>query len=49
VTIVEAADDETATAGLIRLASQGNLRTTSMHRRGARSGREESLVEPPRR
>ncbi len=30
VTIVEAADDETATAGLIRLASQGNLRTTSM-------------------
>jgi uncharacterized protein with GYD domain len=30
VTIVEAADDETATAGLIRLASQGNLRTTTM-------------------
>jgi uncharacterized protein with GYD domain len=30
VTIVEAADDETATAGLLRLASQGNLRTTTM-------------------
>ncbi len=30
VTIVEAADDETATAGMVRLASQGNLRTTSM-------------------
>ncbi len=30
VTIVEAADDETATAGLIRLASQGNLRTATM-------------------
>jgi uncharacterized protein with GYD domain len=30
VTVVEAADDETALAGLIRLASQGNLRTTTM-------------------
>jgi GYD domain len=30
VTIVEAADDETATAAMIRLASQGNVRTTSM-------------------
>jgi uncharacterized protein with GYD domain len=30
VTIVEAADDETAAAGLLRLGSQGNLRTCSM-------------------
>ena len=30
VTIVEAADDETASAGLLRLASQGNLRSTTM-------------------
>ena len=30
VTIIEAADDETAVAGLVRLASQGNLRTTTM-------------------
>jgi uncharacterized protein with GYD domain len=30
VITVEAADDETATAALIRLASQGNVRTTSM-------------------
>ncbi len=30
VTIVEAPDDETATAGLLRLASQGNLRTVTM-------------------
>jgi uncharacterized protein with GYD domain len=30
VTIVEAVDDETASAGLVRLASQGNLRTTTM-------------------
>ena len=30
VTIVEAADDETATAGLMRLGSQGNLRTCTM-------------------
>ena len=30
VTIVEAADDETASAGLLRLASAGNLRTCSM-------------------
>ncbi|MDQ3865694.1 MAG: GYD domain-containing protein [Actinomycetota bacterium] len=30
VTIAEAADDETASAGLLRLASQGNLRTTTM-------------------
>ena len=30
VTIVEAADDETASAGLLRLGSQGNLRTTTM-------------------
>ena len=30
VTIAEAADDETAAAGLLALAGQGNLRTTSM-------------------
>jgi uncharacterized protein with GYD domain len=30
VTIAEAADDETATAGMLRLAAEGNLRTTSM-------------------
>jgi uncharacterized protein with GYD domain len=30
VTIVEAADDETATAALLRLGSQGNLRTCTM-------------------
>ena len=30
VTVVEAADDETASAGLIRLGTQGNLRTTTM-------------------
>jgi uncharacterized protein with GYD domain len=30
VTLVEAADDETATAGLLRLTSQGNLRTCTM-------------------
>ena len=30
VTIIEAADDETASSGLLRLASQGNLRTTTM-------------------
>jgi uncharacterized protein with GYD domain len=30
VAIVEAGDDETATAGLLRLGSQGNLRTCGM-------------------
>jgi uncharacterized protein with GYD domain len=30
VTIVEAANGETVTAGLLRLASQGNLRTTTL-------------------
>ena len=30
VTIVEAADDETAMAGLMRLASAGNIRTSTM-------------------
>jgi uncharacterized protein with GYD domain len=30
VTIAEAADDETASAALFRLTSQGNLRTTTM-------------------
>ncbi len=39
VTIVEAADDETATAGLLRLASQGNLRTTTMRTFSAEEAR----------
>lgn len=30
VTIAEAPDDETATAAMIRLASEGNVRTTTM-------------------
>ena len=30
VTLAEAADDETATAALLRLSAQGNLRTTTM-------------------
>jgi uncharacterized protein with GYD domain len=30
VLVCEAADDETASAGLLALASQGNLRTTTM-------------------
>ena len=30
VTVVEAADDETASKGLMRLTSQGNLRTCTM-------------------
>jgi uncharacterized protein with GYD domain len=39
VTIVEAADDETASAGLLRLASQGNLRTTTMRAFSAEEAR----------
>ena len=39
VTVVEAADDETATAGLLRLASQGNLRTTTMRAFSAEEAR----------
>ncbi len=39
VTVVEAADDETATAGLLRLASQGNLRTTTMRAFNAEEAR----------
>lgn len=39
VTIIEAADDETATSGLLRLASQGNLRTTTMRAFGAEEAR----------
>jgi len=30
VTVFEAADEETLSAGLLRLAAQGNLRTTTM-------------------
>ena len=30
VTLVEAGDDETATAGMLRLTAQGNLRTCTM-------------------
>jgi uncharacterized protein with GYD domain len=43
VTVVEAADDETATKGLMRLASQGNLRTCSMRAFTADEAR--SMVE----
>jgi len=39
VTIVEAANDETATAGLLRLASQGNVRTTTMRAFNAEEAR----------
>ena len=42
VTVVEAADDETATKGLMRLTSQGNLRTCSM--RGFTADEARSLV-----
>ena len=40
VTLIEAPDDETATAGLLRLASQGNLRTTTMRAFSAEEARE---------
>ncbi|HZT44553.1 MAG TPA: GYD domain-containing protein [Gaiellaceae bacterium] len=43
VTIVEAADDETAAAALMRLGSQGNLRTMSM--RGFSAEEARRLVE----
>ena len=43
VTIVEAADDETATKGVMRLTSQGNLRTCSMRAFSADEAR--GLVE----
>jgi uncharacterized protein with GYD domain len=46
VTIVEAADDETATAGIIRLASQGNVRTTSM--RGFSAEEAKGVIEKSR-
>ena len=39
VTVIEAADDETAMAGLLRLVSQGNLRTTTMRAFGADEAR----------
>lgn len=39
VTIIEAADDETASSGLLRLASQGNLRTTTMRAFSAEEAR----------
>ncbi len=39
VTVIEAADDETASSGLLRLASQGNLRTTSMRAFSAEEAR----------
>jgi uncharacterized protein with GYD domain len=43
VTVIEAADDETASKGLMRLASQGNLRTCTMRAFSADEVR--SLVE----
>jgi uncharacterized protein with GYD domain len=39
VTIAEAADDETATAALLRLTSQGNVRTTTMRAFSAQEAR----------
>jgi GYD domain len=48
VTIIEAADDETASSGLLRLASQGNLRTHHdagvQRRRGAARRREDQVA-----
>jgi uncharacterized protein with GYD domain len=46
VTVIEAADDETATAGLLMLASQGNLRTTTMRAFSAAEAR--AVVEKSR-
>jgi uncharacterized protein with GYD domain len=46
VTIVEAADDETATAGLLRMASQGNVRTTTM--RGLSAEEAQRVIERSR-
>ncbi len=46
VTICDAADDETASAALLRLASQGNLRTTTMRAFSAEEMR--SVVEKSR-
>ncbi len=46
VSIVEAADDETATAGLLRLAAQGNLRTQTLRAFSADEAR--ALVEKSR-
>ena len=42
VTVVEAADDETASKGLMRLTSQGNLRTCTM--RACSADEAQSLV-----
>lgn len=39
VTVVEAADDETAAKGLMRLTSQGNLRSCTMRAFGADEAR----------
>jgi uncharacterized protein with GYD domain len=46
VTIVEAPDDETAVAGLVRLAGQGNVRTTTMRAFGPDEA--QSLIERSR-
>jgi uncharacterized protein with GYD domain len=46
VTIAEAADDETATAGMLRLASGGNVRTTTMRAFTAEEAR--SVIEKSR-
>jgi uncharacterized protein with GYD domain len=46
VTIVEATDDETATAGLLRMASQGNVRTTTM--RGLSAEEAQRVIERSR-
>ncbi len=39
VTVVEAADDETASKGLMRLTSQGNLRSCTMRAFGVDEAR----------
>jgi uncharacterized protein with GYD domain len=39
VTVIEAADDETATKGLMRLTSQGNLRSCTMRAFGVDEAR----------
>jgi uncharacterized protein with GYD domain len=46
VVIAEAADDETASAAMLRLASQGNLRTSTLRAFNAQEAR--ALVEKSR-
>ena len=46
VVIAEAADDETASAAMLRLASQGNLRTSTLRAFNAQEAR--ALIEKSR-